>query len=397
MPTMEAVRFEPRDRTTWRDPFPMYRALRDHDSVHHVVADDYWVLSRFGHVTDAARDTATFSSAEGLTFTYGDREKVGLDVSPIVMMDPPEHTAFRRLLSKRFTPRQVAEIEPLVRSFVVERVERLRQQGSGDVVAGLFKPLPSFVVAHFLGVPVEDRDRFDGWSEAIVGANARGDVLEAADAVGELVEYFSDLIERRRVEPGDDTVSALVHETANGEEVPLLQILGFTFTMVAGGNDTTTGLLGGTAELLTRHPEQRRILLDDPARIANAVEEFLRLTSPVQGLARTATRDVELEDHTIPAGRKVMLLYASANRDEREFGPDAESCDVTRDINRIVSFGYGAHHCMGAAVARLVARIALEEILGRCPRFSVDAEAGRFAPGHFVRRYESLPFRADDA
>jgi len=171
-------------------------------------------------------------------------------------------------------------------------------------------------------------------------------------------------------------------------------MLGVAFTMVTGGNDTIMGLLGGALELLTQHPEQRALLLEDPARIPNAIEEFLRLSSPVQGLARTLTRDVKLEGKTLAHGRKVLLLYASANRDEREFGPDAGTCDVTRKIRRHLSFSYGPHHCVGAAAARLQARVVLEEVLARCPDFAVDAEAGRYADGPFVRRFERLPFRA---
>lgn len=396
-----AAVFEPRSAETWRDPFAMYRALRDHDPVHHVEPDggegDYWVLSRFGHVLAAAVDAATFSSAEGLTFTYGEKEKLGIE-APIVMMDPPEHTALRKLAIKHFTPRQVRALDPMIRAFVVERVERLREVGEGDVVAELLKPLPSLVVAHFLGVPREDRELFDRWTEAIVAANATGDVLGAADAVAEMFRYFSFLIEKRRSQPGDDVISALVHgRLANEEEVSQAKILGMGFTMVTGGNDTTTGLLGGALELLTRHPDQRALLLAGRVSTKNAVEEFLRLSSPVQGLARTTTRDVEVAGVTIPRGRKVMLLYGSANRDEREFGPDAEQCDVSRKIKRILSFSYGPHHCIGAAAARLQARIAIEELLGRCPDFCVAPDRGCYAPGHFVRRYQSLPFLATGA
>jgi len=407
-----AATFVPRGGETWRDPFTMYAALRDHDPVHHVPDPtggdaDYWVISRFRDVFDAARDTATFSSADGLTFTYDEREKAGLDADavPIVMMDPPEHTQFRRLVAGGFTPRRVAAIEPMVRDFVAGRIEALRAAGSGDIVAEVFKPLPSLVVAHYLGVPESDRARFDAWTEAIVAVNAgvadaTAPEAAAPDAIAELIGYFAELIERRRVEPGDDMVSMLVEAEAAGPEsagvkVNLVQILGFAFTMVAGGNDTTTGLLGGAADLLTRHPDQRRLLLDDPATIPHAVEEFLRLTSPVQGLARTATRDVELEGRTIPAGRKALLLYGSANRDPREFGPAAEECDLTRPIDKMMSFSYGAHHCLGAAAARLQGRVALEELLTRCPGFAVDGDAGQFAPGNFVRRYASLPFTAD--
>lgn len=401
MPTPAPAVFEPRSGETWRDPFPMYAALRDHDPVHHVETEDpaadYWVLSRFRDVFAAVVDAATFSSASGLTFGYGEKEKLGIE-APIVMMDPPEHTALRKLAIKRFTPRQVQALDPMIREFVVERVERLREMGEGDVVEELLKPLPSLVVAHFLGVPREDRGRFDRWTNAIVAANAEGDVLSAADAVGEMFAYFNALIEDRRKEPRDDMLSALVHGRLNtGEEVSLAKILGVGFTMVTGGNDTATGLLGGALELLTRHPEQRARLLADPGLVANAVEEFLRLTSPLQGIARTTLRDVEIEGKTIPSGRKVMLLYASANRDEREFGPDAAGCDVGRRVRRHLALGYGPHHCIGAAAARLQARIAIEELLARCPEFSVDPGAGRYASGNFVRRFEALPFRAKGA
>jgi cytochrome P450 len=389
-----APSFVPCSRESWRAPWGMYAELRDHDPVHHVGAGDYWVLTRFADVFAAARDTTTFSSAEGLTFEYDERHKAGLEeAAPMVMMDPPEHTAFRRLVGRGFTPRHVTEIEPAVRSFVIDRIERLREVGHGDLVADLFKPLPSFVVAYYLGVPEADWPRFDGWTEGILAANALGDPLLAADTVGELFVYFSELIQRRRADPGDDTISVLVR---NGErDVPIMQVLGFAFTMVTGGNDTTTGLLGVLAELLTRFPDQRARLLADRTLLESAVEEGLRLSAPVQCLARTATRDVELHGATIPAGKKVLLVYGSANRDPREFGPTAEDCDIGREIDTIMSFSYGAHHCLGAAAARLQARVAMEELLARCPRFAVDHEAGRFGPGHFVRRYESLPFVAD--
>jgi cytochrome P450 len=390
------ARFVPRSGATWRDPFGMYAALRDHDPVHHVEDGDYWVLSRFAEVLAAAQDTTTFSSAQGLTFAYDEMERTGLRAAaPMVMLDPPEHTAFRRLVARGFTPRQVAALEPEVRAFVVERLERLRKAGGGDVVAELFKPLPSLVVAHYLGVPPADRFRFDRWTEAIVAANAAGDPLAAPDAIADLYGYFSELIERRRVEPGDDTISQLVAAGGDVLDVPLIRILGFAFTMVAGGNDTTTGLLGGAAELLTAYPDQRATLRADPALVPEAVEELLRLTSPVQGLARTVTTDVEIDGITIPAGRKVMLLYGSANLDPREFGADAERLDVRRSPRQILTFSLGAHYCLGAAAARLQGRIVLEELLTRCPHFAVDAGRGTFAPGSFVRRYESLPFSAD--
>lgn len=296
----------------------MYGELRESDPVHHV--------------------------AYGLTTTYGERELIGMEEArPIVMMDPPEHTAFRRLVARGFTPRRVASLEPMVRRWVVERLDAIRGEDEVDIVETLFKPLLSMVVAHYLGVPDGDRARFDRWTEAIVEANADGDVRLAAGALDDLLGYFLRLIELRRTDPGDDALSDLVGAGIEQDSAPLLQILGFAFTMVAGGNDTTTGFLGHATVELAGVPEQRAELVKDRSLLAGAVEELLRLASPVQGLARTATTGVELHGRTIPAGRKVLLLYGSANRDPREFG--------------------------------------------------ADADRATFAPGNYVRRHRSLPFR----
>ncbi|MGV0745518.1 cytochrome P450 [Mycolicibacterium sp. XJ870] len=401
------VRFEPANADTWPNPWPMYAALRDHDPVHHVVPaehpeHDYYVLSRHADIWAAARDHETFSSAQGLTITYGELEMIGLaDNPPFVMQDPPVHTQFRKLVSRGFTPRQVEAVEPKVREFVVERLEGLRSTGGGDIVAELFKPLPSMVVAHYLGVPEEDRAQFDGWTDAIVAANTASGGITAAmgtagEAVASMMGYFSELIERRRREPGDDTISHLVAAGVgeDGDIAGVLSILAFTFTMVTGGNDTTTGLLGGAVQLLQQRPDQRRLLVEDPELITEAIDEFLRLTSPVQGLARTTTRDVTIGDTTIPAGRKALLLYGSGNRDEREFGPDAAELDVRRKPRNILTFSHGAHFCLGAAAARMQSRVALTELLSRFPEFEVDLDGVVWAGGSYVRRPLSVPFRA---
>lgn len=399
-----AAKFELADADRWRDPFPMYRALRDHDPVHHVATDnpdlDYYVMSRHADIFTAARDHQTFSSAQGLTVNYGELEMIGLaDNPPMVMQDPPVHTEFRKLVSRGFTPRQVESVEPKVREYVIERIEGLRSNGGGDIVADLFKPLPSMVVAHYLGVPEEDRDQFDGWTDAIVAANTSeggiGGALEnLGDALGGMMAYFTALIERRRTEPADDTVSHLVAAGvgADGDIAGVLSILAFTFTMVTGGNDTTTGMLGGSVQLLHRNPEQRRRLVGNPDLIPDAIDEFLRLTSPVQGLARTATRDVTVAGTTIPEGRRVLLLYGSGNRDERQYGPDAAELDVTRRPRNILTFSHGAHHCLGAAAARMQSRVALEELLTRIPDFGIDEDNVRWAGGSYVRRPLSVPF-----
>lgn len=380
--------YVPPSGPSWADPWPMYAALREHDPVHHVARGDYWVLTRHDDVFAAVRDHETYSSTGGLTTAHDELERIGLaDNPPMVMTDPPAHTAFRKLVNRGFTPKQVEDVTPRVTQFVVERVEQIRAAGGGDIVTELFKPLPSMVVAHYLGVPEVDWDRFDVWTDAIVTANAAQDESIGAGAAAELMGYFAELIERRRREPGDDTVSHLVAAGEADDGAGLLRVLAFAFTMVAGGNDTTTGLLGGGLPLLADRPDQRELALQD---VPAAVEELLRLTSPVQGLARTTTRDVTIHDVTIPAGKKVLLCYAAANRDPRAFGADAEELDVTRRPRQILTFAHGAHHCLGAAAARMMGRVTLTEILTRMPSFTVDHDSLRWAPGSYVRRPVSL-------
>lgn len=394
--------FQLRSGPTWASPWQMYAALREHDPVAHVVPDarpenDYWVLTRHEHVYAAARDSETYSSRDGLTVEYGELDELGLtDNPPLVMQDPPQHTDFRRLVARGFTPRQVEDVEPVVRRFVRDRLDGIAAQGGGDIVEQLFKPLPSMVVAYYLGVPEQDRARFDGWTDAVVAGSIDRTNAKAHAASAEMMGYFADLIKRRRVDPGDDTVSLLVQAGMAADDTDvrgLIQILAYTWTMVAGGNDTTTGLLGGAVQLLQQHPDQRAALAAEPDRIRGAVEEFARLTSPVQGLARTATRDVELAGKTVPAGRKVLLVFGSANRDERIFGADAAELDIDRNPQRILTFGHGPHHCLGAAAARMQARVALEELLDRFPEYVVDIDAVEYANGPYVRRPTTVPFR----
>lgn len=395
---MAGMQYRPSTAETWASPWQMYADLRDHDPVHHVDRPggrDYYVMSRHADVMAAAIDTATYSSAQGLTVEYDELEAIGLaDNPPLVMMDPPDHTAFRNLVARGFTPRQVTSLEPQVRAFVVERLERLRAAGEGDIVEALFKPMPSMVVAHYLGVPEHERDRFDGWTDAIVSASSAGTIGSAQQAIAEMMGYFSELIERRRVEPGDDTVSHLVAAGVGDDDAGILSILSYVFAVVTGGNDTTTGMLGGAVQLLETDRDQRQLLLDEPALVPDAVEELLRLTAPVQGLARTVTTEVELHDSVIAAGRRVLLLYGAANRDPRRYGPDADELDVRRRPGQLLTFSQGNHHCIGAAAARLQARVALEELLARCPEFTVDLDAVQWAPGPYVRRPTTVPFRA---
>lgn len=374
---LSPVHYDPYDPDTRRDPYPVYRRLRDEDPVHRT-RRGFWVLSRFEDVFEAALDGGTFSSAQGLTFEDDEIASLGLKPT-LVMMDRPQHTTFRRLVTRGFTPRKVAELEPKIRTFVQNRVATIAESGEVDFVEVLAGPLPTFVVANYLGVPESDRAQFDSWSSAIVQANASSNVLgHAADAVASLYTYFAGLIDFRRKHPGDDMVSDLVTARVDGRSLHTDEILGYCFVLIAGGNDTASGLLGGAVVELSDHSSQRARLIHDPGLIRAAVEELLRLTSPVQGLSRTVTRDVTLHGTTIGSGAKVHLLYGSANRDPREFGPTADELDVTRGFRRMLTFGNGPHHCIGAAAARLQARVALEELFRAVPEFTVDSSRERW-------------------
>lgn len=391
--TPDAVVYDPFDPELWRDPYPLYERLREEDPVHYVEQRGFWVLSRFAEVFAAATDGATFSSAQGLTFEEDEIAKLGLTPT-LVMMDRPRHTVFRRLVNQMFTPRTVAGREAAVREFARAAIESMAEAGEADLVAELATPLPSLVVAEYLGVPASDRDVFGTWSGAIVQANAAGNVLGAHDAVSDLYRYFTELIAWRRDNPGDDMLSVLMSAQIDGRPVSLDEMLGFCFVMIAGGNDTASGLIGGTAAALTEYPDERRRLIADPGLVPGAVEELLRYTSPVQGLSRTTTTAIDIDGVAIPAGCKVHLLFASANRDPQEFGPTAATVDVGRRIPRALHFSSGPHHCIGAAAARLEGRVVIEELLAVMPDFFADSAAGRYARGPFTRRFEYLPVRA---
>ncbi len=289
-------------------------------------SDDYYVLTRHADIWAAARDHETFSSAKGLTVNYGDLEMIGLqDNPPMVMQDPPVHTEFRKLVSRGFTPRQVEAVEPKVREFVVERIERLRANGGGDIVAELFKPLPSMVVAHYLGVPEEDRDTVRRLDRSHRRGQhrrrrhrGRAGIRRRRGRVDDGLLHRADRASPHRARRRHHLASGRRGSRRRRRHRRCAVDPRFTFTMVTGGNDTVTGMLGGSVQLLHQRPDQRASAGRTASTcIPDAVDEFLRLTSPAQALARTVTRDVTIGDTTVPADRRVLLLYGSANRDER--------------------------------------------------------------------------------
>jgi cytochrome P450 len=403
--------FDPFDPAHLADPYPGYRVLRETDPVHFHRGDgtaahpDFWALSRYADVDVAVCDPETFSSASGLTFYRDEIARLGL-APTIVMMDPPEHSGKRRLLAKAFSPRRVAETEPQIRDFVRGRLAEMAERFDDDEVVDLHadfsSQIPTFVLARLFDLPAVDRPRFGPWVSALTtlqeeGFRAAGLEGGAVAAVAEMFAYFGELITERRANPGQDLISALAEAEIEGERLDDWDILGFCFVIVAGGNDTTGNLISHTVALLGAHPRQREMLVTDPGLIPGALSECLRYESSVQALARTTTREATVDGVTIPAGEKVMMLYASANRDEREFGPTAEELDITRENTGHLSFSRGPHFCIGSHFARLQARVAVEELYAAHPAVGVDVGAAVRALSPFTRGFVSLPATGFDA
>jgi cytochrome P450 len=395
------IAYDPYDRALLENPYPAYRQLRDEDPVHlHAGRDgdpDFYVLSRFEDIWESVRRPDLFSSAHGITFG---NEITELGLAPtIVMLDPPVHTRLRGLIGSAFTPRRVSRLEDELRTFVRGRIELMRRKAADgepvDLHRDFSSPIPTFVLGSLLGIPESDRARFDPWVSGLVRLQNAGFAIDglgdAAGSVAEMFGYFSDVIAARRTDPTNDLLGALVAAEIDGERLTDWDILGFCFVMVAGGNDTTGNLISHGVMLLDGNPSARARLLADPTLIGSALVEFLRLESSVQGLARMTTAPVTIRDVEIPAGVKVMMLYGSGNRDEREFGADAGRLDITREVKRHLAFSSGAHFCIGSHFAWLQARTAFEELLARQPGIGVDPAAGQRLHSSFTRGWLSLP------
>jgi hypothetical protein len=311
----------------------------------------------------------------------------------LVTTDPPDHTALRKLINRGLTPRRVAALEPGIRQVVLGAVDGLRAAGGGDLVTDLAVSLPTAIIGRFLGVPPGERADFHRWAAAVVsGTSGVAFHEEHHRAARALYGYFRDLIGRRRETPGDDLVSALLASELDGARLTDDQVLGFCFNLIVGGIETTSNLVASGMVLLQEHPAVYHLLATDPTRIAPALEEFLRLETPVQGLCRTTTRPATFHGVIIPPGEKVLLLFGAANRDGREF-PDPDRPDVERVNERHLAFGYGAPYCIGAALARLMGRVAFEELTTRLGPVRIDVAGGRRIRSGVNRGWLSLPLR----
>lgn len=393
--------YDPLDEEFLADPYPTYAWLRDHDPVHHYPArggiPSFWTLSRFADVWDAVRRPEDYSSAQGLTFHPDEIGQLGLPPN-LVMLDPPRQTRLRALVGHGFTPKRVTRLEGTIRGFVRERAAAMTERTDAGEPVDLHREfsstIPTYVLAELFGVADEDRHRFAPWVQALTAIQNDGlrlGELDSLGAVAEMLGYFTEQIAARRHEPTDDLLGALVAAELDGERLTDWDILGFCFVVVAGGSDTTASLISHGIAQLTHAPDQRQLLLEDPSLIGNALVEFLRRESSVQGLCRITTRPITVQDVTIPASEKVLMMYAAANRDPREFGPTADELDVGREIPRHLAFSSGPHFCIGSHLARLMARVAFEELLAAHPQICVDTAAGERHPSAFVRSWVSLP------
>jgi cytochrome P450 len=384
------VRFNPYSYEFHDDPFPVYRQLRDEAPSYHDDELGFWALSRYDDVVRALHDPDTFCSRFGITLEAD---------NPLPMMlttDPPDHTALRRLVSRAFTPRRVADLEPAIRTLSRDYLDALGDRPSVDLIADFAALLPMDVISKLLGVPDGDQAQLREWSDALLHRE-EGDMAvtpAGIDAAYQLYKYFSAFVADRRADPGDDDLAAaLVAAESAGERLTDDQVVGFLFLLIIAGNETTTKLLGNCLLALQRFPSERAKVLADPARIPDAVEEILRFETSTQLMARTLTRDVELHDRTMPEGDKVLLLLGSGNRDERVWDrPDVYDIDRSWPTHHL-AFGHGIHVCLGAALARLEMRVSLEEFLVRHPRYEIDEGALERMHSGNVRGYSRMPIR----
>ena len=389
--------WDPFDTAIDADPHPVWRRLRDEAPVYYNERFGFYALSRFDDVEVAHKDAATFSSAHGTVLEImvpqrGDRG------SSIIFMDPPEHAQLRSLVSRAFTPRRVSALESRIRELCGELFDAVGSRSEFDFVQEFAARLPAEVIASLLGVPDEDREfarkHIDLVFHIEPGVGMINDTSLRAQIT--LWEYLAGQLDERRRDPRDDMLTGHVQAEITDDDGRVRKLTdreatAFANLLISAGTETVARLLGNAAVVLAQHPDQRTDLARDAALIPNAVEELLRYEapSPVQG--RWTTRAVALHGTTIPQDSKVLLLTGSAGRDDRKF-PDADRFDVRRRIDHHVSFGYGIHFCLGAALARLEGRIGIEETLSRFPSWEVDLGRARRLHTSTVRGWSEVPF-----
>jgi cytochrome P450 len=388
--------WDPFDKSLRVDPHPTWRRMRDEAPVYYNERHDFWALSRFADIDAAHRDARTFSSAHGTVLEIMSQNELSHD-GMMIFVDPPEHTLLRRLVSKAFTPRRIAELEVSVRQLCADLLEARRDDATWDYVQQFGAIVPASVIATLLGVPEPDREEvrkmIDGifYLEPDVGMINDTSIISMAA----LFEYVSAQLADRRANPRNDMLTDLVQaeiveEDGGIRRLTEVETASFAILLVSAGTETVARLIGWAGLVLAAHPDQRAELASDFSLIPNAVEELLRYESPSPVQGRWTTGTVELHGQVIPPDSKVLLLTGSAGRDERAY-PDADRFDIHRSMDRHVSFGYGIHLCIGAALARLEGRIVIEETLKRYPDWEVDTERAVLLFTSTVRGFSELP------
>jgi cytochrome P450 len=392
--TMTDLYYDPYDYAIDADPYPIWRRLRDEAPLYYNDRHDFFAISRFDDVREASADWNTFSSANGSVLEL---IKAPMDVVEqarnMLFEDPPIHDAHRAILSRVFTPRRIADLEPRIRELCAQYLDPLVGRERFDLIQEFGALLPMMVIGSMLGVPEEDQDWVRRQSDDQLHRD-EGETDYKVDSQMEGFNYFSQLAAQRRENPHDDLITALVQSTVaeKGAEprpindVELAQYIGL---VSAAGNETVARLIGWAGKLFAEHPDQRRLVAGDPAKAPGAVEELLRIEPPSPVQARLVTRDVDFHGQTVPQGSALVLITGSAGRDERVFD-DPDRFDVQRPIEQHLSLGFGIHYCLGAALARLEGRIAVEELLARFPDFEVDLDDSEMVHTSTVRGWERL-------
>ena len=387
------IYYDPYDFEIDKDPYPIWKRMRDEAPLYYNARYDFYALTRFDDVERASVEWKTYISGKGSVLEF---IKSGVEVPPgsILFEDPPTHDLHRGLLSRVFTPKRMLAIEPKVREFCARSLDPLVGGGGFDFVLDLGAQMPMRTIGMLLGVPEQDQEALRQRTDASLRL-ATGSMPETMSESVIAGNDYADYIEWRAQHPSDDLMTDLLNaefEDASGTVRKLTreEILGYVGLIGAAGNETTTRLIGWTGKVLAEHPDQRQLLVDDPSLVPNAIEELLRFEAPSPIQSRYVTRDVEHHGETVPEGSVMCLITASANRDDRRF-PDGDRFDITRDIGHHLTFGYGIHFCLGAALARLEGRIALEEVLKRFPTWDVDWDNAEQAHTSTVRGWERLP------
>lgn len=397
--TMPPVEFDPFSPTFYEDPYDTYRRLRDEAPVYRNERYGFYALTRYDDVCTASKDWARFTSTHGVDLsTLTTRLHEPIDT--LIMMDPPKHDRLRALVSRVFTPRAVAALEPMVRQVIVDQLDSIPDPSAFDAIVDFAGPFPVEVISRMLGVPEHDRQQIRHWLDLGL-ARAPGQVDPSDEGITALIEmgaYMYGLAETKRAHPGDDMISHLVEcEVDTGDGIPHrlddMEIAGFAALIGGAGAETVTKLVGNAFVLFGRHPDQFRKVVDDPERSAGAVEEVLRILPPSQYQGRFSMEDTEWHGEVIPAGHPVLLVTGAALRDERAIHRPDEF-DIDRPPALALGFGYGIHSCLGAALARLESRIAIEEMARRWPDYAVDEEAAQRVQMSNVAGYSSLPVQA---